>query len=128
MRSKREYSCNSNLQLMPSLLEDPGGAEEHGGVCVVAAGVHLHGHLTLVLPLHLLLTSFCWRLLQISIWKIEWISQYSFGALNKTQQNVSQAILTLKYPCCKLWFQSTNYCVNRIDCGTVCINILLLWS
>ena len=36
-------------------MEDPGGAEQHCGVRVVAAGVHLPGHLALVLPLHFLL-------------------------------------------------------------------------
>jgi hypothetical protein len=44
-----------NLQLVAALMEDPGGAEQHGGVRVVAAGVHLPGHLAPVLPLHFLL-------------------------------------------------------------------------
>ena len=37
------------------VVEDPGGAEQHRGVRVVAAGVHLPGHLAPVLPLHFLL-------------------------------------------------------------------------
>jgi hypothetical protein len=44
-----------NLQLVAALMEDPGGAEQHGGVRVVAAGVHPPGHLAPVLPLHFLL-------------------------------------------------------------------------
>jgi hypothetical protein len=45
----------TNLQVVAVLVEDPGGAEQHGGVRVVAAGVHLPGHLAPVLPLHFLL-------------------------------------------------------------------------
>jgi len=43
------------LQVVAALMEDPGGAEQHCGVRVVAAGVHLPGLLALVLPLHFLL-------------------------------------------------------------------------
>ena len=44
-----------NLQVVAVVVEDPGGTEQHGGVRVVAAGVHLPGHLAPVLPLHFLL-------------------------------------------------------------------------
>jgi len=44
-----------NLQLVAALMEDPGGAEQHCGMRVVAAGVHLPLLFALVLPLHFLL-------------------------------------------------------------------------
>lgn len=50
-----------NLQLVAALMEDPGGAEQHRGVRVVAAGVHLLRLLALVLPLHLLLIHKIWK-------------------------------------------------------------------
>jgi hypothetical protein len=52
----RGSGCNHiYLQVVAALMEDPGGTEQHCGVRVVAAGVHLPGLLALVLPLHFLL-------------------------------------------------------------------------
>lgn len=45
----------SYLELVLASLEDAGGAEEHGDMCVVPARVHLPGDPALVLPLHGLL-------------------------------------------------------------------------
>jgi len=45
------------LEVVLAGLEDPGGAEEHGDMGVVAARVHLPGAPALVLPLHGLLMS-----------------------------------------------------------------------
>jgi hypothetical protein len=47
--------ASTNLQLLAVLLEDPCRAEQHCGVRVVAAGVHLPGLLALVVPLHFFL-------------------------------------------------------------------------
>lgn len=45
----------SDLEVGLAGFQYPGGAEEHGDVGVVAAGVHPAGDLALVLPLHRLL-------------------------------------------------------------------------
>ena len=54
-KEEARLKLRPNLQLVAALMEDPGGAEQHCGVRVVAAGVHLPLLLALVLPLHLLL-------------------------------------------------------------------------
>jgi hypothetical protein len=54
-RRRARFRLRPYLQVVAALMEDPGGTEQHCGVRVVAAGVHLPGLLALVLPLHFLL-------------------------------------------------------------------------
>ena len=60
-KEEARLKLRPNLQLVAALMEDPGGAEQHCGVRVVAAGVHLPLLLALVLPLHFLLIHRYWK-------------------------------------------------------------------